>query len=392
MDNIYMYVPTKIYFGKDQIQNLPDIVNQFGKKVLLVYGGGSIKKSGLYDTITGLLNENNIEFKELSGVEPNPRITSVREGVKICRENGLDLVLGVGGGSVFDCSKAIAAAVAYDGDAWDLVTAKAPVTKVLPVVVVSTLAATGSEMDTSAVISDIDLKAKLGFSHADMRPRAAILDPTYTMTVPPYHTAAGTADIIAHVFEYYFNNTPSAYWQNRMQEAFLKTCFEYGHKAYNNPNDYEARANLLLASAWALTGIIGKGFPIMWTTHMIEHELSAYYDITHGVGLAILIPPWLRFCARYEHTMPKFQEYAKNIWNIDIDSMTPAEAAELSIQKTEEYFAAMNLPKTLGELGITDEYFEEMAKNIMDHVGPAMKNCFVALDVPEIVEILNMSL
>ncbi len=394
MNNITMCVPTKILFGKGQLQNLPEPMAAYGKKVLFVYGGGSIKRTGLYDQVTAMLQNNGFTFWELPGVQPNPKVDLVRKGIAMCREHGIEVVLAVGGGSCFDCGKAIAAGVNYDGDVWDFAVGKANPgsVKVLPVVVVTTIAATGSEMDTSAVISNPETNEKLGFSTADMRPRIAVLDPENLFTLPRNQTAAGVTDIISHVFEYYFNNDPTAYYQNRHCEAMLKTAFHYGHIAYDEPENYNARANLLLTSVWALTGVIGKGFDIMWSSHMIEHEVSAYYDITHGVGLAVITIPWLRYCAQFESTMPKFREYAVNVWGVDPEGKTDKQLAEIGIEKTAEYLKYMDMPSRFSQIEgveITDEHFGEMADHIMNTFGAAMNNCFVPLNRANIVEILN---
>ena len=251
MENFTYTIPTTIYFGKGQVKQIGDIVSQYGKRVLLVYGGGSIKRNGIYDDVTAIFKENGITYFELAGVEPNPRITTVRKGVEICRKENIEVVLPIGGGSTIDCAKVIAAATSYSGDAWDIVLDPSKVVSVLPIVSILTLAATGSEMDTFAVISDMDSNDKIGTSHEDMRPKASILDPTYTFSVPAYQTAAGTADIMSHIMECYFSNV-QGYMQDRMAEGLLKTCIEFGVKAIAKPDDYEARANLMWASSCLL--------------------------------------------------------------------------------------------------------------------------------------------
>ena len=285
MNNFTYSIPTTVFFGKGQVENLPGAIKQYGKKVLMVYGGGSIKKMGLYDKIVSLFKENGIEWVELNGVEPNPRVTSVNKGVQLCRENGVEAVLAVGGGSTIDCSKVIAASVAYPGDAWDIVIGKAEITKVLPVFSVLTLSATGSEMDPTAVISNMETNDKEAVANPGMLPKASVLDPSYTFSVSKYQTAAGTADIMSHIFEVYFSRVKDAYMQDRMAEALLKTCIKYGIIAVNEPDNYEARANLMWTSSWAINGLLTMGKEVAWTVHGIEHELSAYYDITHGTWI-----------------------------------------------------------------------------------------------------------
>ena len=360
MENFNYSIPTKVFFGKDQINVLGSQIKAYGTKVLLVYGGGSIKKSGLYNKVTEILNKENISFWELSGVEPNPRITTVRRGVEICRKNSVDLVLPIGGGSTIDCAKAIAAAVNYEGDAWDIVTNPGKIKKVLPIASILTLAATGSEMDFFSVISNQDINEKLGTGHPDMAPKFSILDPTYTFSVPASQTAAGTADIMSHVFETYFNNTPGVFLQNRMAEAILKTCIKYGNIAVAEPENYEARANLMWASSLAINGLLSYGKDAQWSVHPMEHELSAFYDITHGVGLAILTPHWMKYVLN-DTTLHSFVEYGVNVWGIDENEDKYA-IANKAIQKTSEHFASLGIPARLRDVGIKEEKLELMAK------------------------------
>ncbi|MBU3180319.1 iron-containing alcohol dehydrogenase [Clostridium psychrophilum] len=360
MLNFDYSIPTKIFFGKGKISVLPREIKEYGSKVLLVYGGGSIKKNGIYSDIIDKLKKNSIEFWELSGVEPNPRITTVRKGVEICRKNKIDLVLAVGGGSSIDCSKVIAAAYYYEGDAWDIVKDPSKIYRVLPIATVLTLAATGSEMDTFAVITDIDINEKLGTGHPDMAPKFSILDPTYTFSVPQKQTASGTADIMSHTFEAYFSSTKEAFLQDRMAEAILKTCIKYGKKAMDEPKDYEARSNLMWASSLAINGLLSFGKDKNWVAHPMEHELSAYYDITHGVGLAILTPHWMKYILD-DSTVDKFVEFGVNVWDIEkgTDKYAIANAA---IDKTREYFVLLGIPTKLSEVGIGEDKLEEMAK------------------------------
>lgn len=360
MENFIHNIPTKVFFGKDQINVLGNQIKVYGSKVLLVYGGGSIKKSGLYDKVTEILNKEEIRFWELPGVEPNPRITTVRIGVQICRENSIDLVLPIGGGSSIDCAKAIAAAVYYEGDAWDIVTNATKIKKVLPIASILTLSATGSEMNFFSVISNMDTNEKLGTGHPDMAPKFSILDPTYTFTVPANQTAAGTADIMSHVFETYFNNTEGVFLQNRLAEAILKTCIKYGEIAIKEPENYEARANLMWASSLAINGLISNGKNPKWSVHPMEHELSAFYDITHGVGLAILTPHWMKYVLN-DTTLHSFVEYGVNVWVID-EKEERYVIANKAIEKTSKYFISLGIPDKLRDLGIEEDKLEEMAK------------------------------
>lgn len=360
MLNFNYNIPTKVFLGKGQIEVLGDQIKQYGSKVLLVYGGGSIKRNGIYDKVIDIFKNNNILFWELSGVEPNPRITSVREGVKICKENNIDLILAVGGGSTIDCSKIIGAGSHYDGDPWDFLIGKAKVDKVLPIASILTLSATGSEMDSGAVISNLETQEKLSVAHPGMFPKFSILDPTYTFTVPANQTAAGTADIMSHVFEVYFNKTEGAYLQSRMAEAVLKTCIKYGPIAYREPENYEARANLMWSSSLAINGLLTYGKKTMWSVHPMEHELSAYYDITHGVGLAILTPNWMKYVLD-DSTVDYFVDYGVNVWAINPEE-DKFQIAHKAIEKTKEFFKSLGIPSTLREVGINEEKLELMAK------------------------------
>jgi alcohol dehydrogenase YqhD (iron-dependent ADH family) len=387
MENFMYHIPTQVFFGKGQISNLADSIKAHGSRVLLVYGGGSIKKNGLYDTIIGILNKNEIEYRELSGVDPNPRVTSVEDGVNLCRENKLDLVVPVGGGSVIDCAKMIAAGtLCGSDDIWGLVTGKVPIKQVLPVITVLTLAGTGSEMDTSAIITNLETREKTGPASPGMRPKVSIMDPEYTFTVSKYQTAAGTADIMSHVMEVYFNNNRGAFLQSRFAEAVLKTCVQYGHRAYNNPDDYEARANLMWAGSWAINGLLTKGSPVGWSVHAMEHELSAYYDITHGVGLAILIPHWLRYMLHEENAW-KYVEYGVSVWDID-GKLHPMEIANEAIDSTARYFKKMGLPATLSEVGINESKFDLMAEK----AGSNLKKAFVPMGKDDVKTIYQRAL
>lgn len=387
MINFNYAIPTKIFFGKNQIEVLGREIKNYGSRVLLVYGGGSIKKIGLYTKVVEILKSNNISFCELSGVEPNPRITSVRKGVKLCRENNVDLILAVGGGSTIDCSKVIAAGVFYEGDAWDIVVNPRNITKVVPIASILTLSATGSEMDAGAVITNLKTNEKLGTGHPNMAPKFSILDPGYTFTVPAKQTAAGTADIMSHIFEVYFNNTKEAYLQNRLAEALLKTCINYARKAMDDPENYEARANLMWASSLAINGLLSYGIDTKWSVHPMEHELSAYYDITHGVGLAILTPHWMKYSLN-DSTLDKFVEYGVNVWGLDPHE-DKRKIADGAIEKTKQFFASLDIPATLREVGIGEEKLEEMAKQA---VRRGTLGNFRPLDEQDVLNIFKAAL
>lgn len=386
MQNFYYNIPTKVYFGKGQIENLGAAMKAVSESVLLVYGGGSIKKNGLYDKVIAQLAKNGIRYCELSGVEPNPRIESVREGVRICRENELKAVLAVGGGSTIDCAKIIASGCCYDGDPWDQVVDNSKITEALPVAAVLTLAATGSEMDGFAVISDLSKNEKWGSGNELTKPVFSIMDPEYTYTVPPRQTAAGTADIMSHTFENYFTSEKGAYLQARFCEGVLKTCIRYAPEAMEKPDSYEARANLMWASSMAINGICSYGENTAWAVHPMEHELSAFYDITHGVGLAILTPYWMEYVLNDE-TMWRFVEYGKNVWGIT--DGTDEEIARAAIEKTKEFFASLGLPSKLSEIGIDDEHFDIMAEKA---AAGGLEYGFIPLYKDDVIKIFRNAL
>ena len=379
-------MPTEIFFGRNQIEVLAKQLKKEGtKSVLLAYGHGSIKRSGLYDKIVSILNENSVKITELPGIDPNPRITSVAKGAELCRENKVDLIIAAGAGSVIDCCKAIAAARYYNGDPWDFFIRKTSVKKALPICAILTLAATGSEMNGGCVLTNEETQEKLPMGSVRLKPKFSILDPTYTFTLPKNQTAAGIADITSHVFEQYFSY-PEASLQDHMSEAVLKTVIENAPIVLEEPENYDARANIMWAGTVALNGLLELGKDGDWATHMIEHELSAKCDITHGVGLAILTPSWMKKVIDKENCA-KFAAYGRNVWGItEKDDM---KAGLKAIEKTADFFKSLGLPQKLSEIGIDDSKFEEMAAS-------ALKNSrigtFKELNKKDIVEIYRMSL
>lgn len=385
MNNFYFHLPTKVYFGKGQIKKLPEILSRLGKKALLVYGGGSIKRSGLYDEVLSLCKQSGTELFELSGIDPNPRVESVREGAKICKENDIDIVLAAGGGSTIDCAKMIAAAAKSEEDAWELVIHQDKIKDALPIVDILTLSATGSEMDPFAVISNMKENMKIGVTSELFKPKASIMDPSYTCSVPKNQTAAGTADIMSHIFENYFSNVNEGFMQSRMAEALLKTCIKYGPIAYNDPENYEARANLMWASSWAINGLLSAGNEVEWCVHPMEHELSAFYDITHGVGLAILTPRWMEYVLN-ENTLDKFVEYGINVWGIAPDK-EKEEIAKEAIKNTYDFFKGLDIPMTLKEVGIDETHLEEMAEKVGE-----IKGAYKPLNKEDMLNIYKMCL
>lgn len=382
MYNFTLQIPTRIHFGKGTISFLSEL-KDYGKKVLVVYGGGSIKKNGIYDKAMEILKEADLEVFELSGVEPNPRIESVYQGVEICKSENIDMVLAIGGGSTVDCSKVIAAGAKYDGDAWDLVLDGSKVEAALPIFDVLTLSATGTEMDAFAVISDLSKNEKWGTGSPYMVPTMSILDPEYTYSVSKKQTAAGTADMMSHTMENYFS-MENADCQKYMAEGLLRTMIKNGPIALNDPTNYDARANLMWAGTHAINGVVGAGCSPAWCVHPIEHELSAFYDITHGEGLAILTPAWMEHILN-DDTLDMFVDFAKNVWGLTGDDDYALAHAGIDALK-KFFFETMEIPANLRAVGITDDKnFEIMAQKACD----GCKGSYVPLSKEDIIEIFK---
>ncbi len=386
MKNFVYDIPTKVYFGENQLTgNLSNELKKYGSKVLLVYGGGSIKKIGLYDKIIAELKNSDLKLFELPGIEPNPRHTSVNDGAKICKTEDIDVILAVGGGSVIDASKFIAAGKYYDGDTWDFLTGKADIKAALPIVNILTLAATGSEMDAGGVITNLDTKEKLGRIDPHLQPKVAFLDPTNTYTVSRYQTACGSADILSHIIETYFAREPGLFMLDTVMEGLMKTVIKYTPIALSQPNNYEARANLMWTSSWAINGFVRADKPHAWSCHPLEHELSAFYDITHGLGLAILTPRWMKYVLN-EKTVDKFYRFGVNVFDID-KRESKTDVANQAIKLLEEFlYNDLGLTDNLTKLNISDEYFETMAERI------GTLNGFADLDKNDIINIYEMCL
>lgn len=361
MKNFHYHMPVDLFFGEGQISQLANQLQRFGNRVLLVYGGGSIKRNGIYQKIMDIFAAEHISFWELSGVEPNPRLETVIRGVELCRAHHIDLILAVGGGSSIDCAKVVAGSVHYDGNPWDIVLDSTLCQNVLPIGVILTIAATGSEMDPMAVITNTEQNLKYGVGHPDFIPRFSILDPTYTYSVPAAQTAAGTADMMSHVFESYFTLHDGAFLINRLAEGILQTCIHYGPIAVKEPENYEARANLMWASSLAINGLLKNGKDCPWSVHAMEHALSAYFDVTHGTGLAILTPAWMKYILD-DSTAQMFAEYGWNVWHLE-RSWDAVKTANAAIEKTREFFISLGIPATLRELNIPESMLETMAKS-----------------------------
>ncbi len=363
MNKFTFYNPTKLIFGKGQVEQLKELVPQYGKKVLLVYGGGSIKKSGLYDQVTAVLKDIDAEVFELAGVEPNPRLTTVRRGVDICKEEGIDFLLAVGGGSVIDCTKAIAAGAKYDGDAWDLVTKKAFASEALPFGTVLTLAATGSEMNAGSVITNWETNEKYGWGSPVTFPQFSILDPENIFTVPKNHTIYGMVDMMSHVFEQYFHNATNTPLQDRMCESVLKVVIETAPKLINDLENYELRETILYSGTIALNGMLQMGYNGDWGSHNIEHAVSAVYDIPHAGGLAILFPNWMKHNLNVNPA--RFAQLAERVWNVDPEGKTQEEVALEGIEKLREFWSNIGAPSRLADYDIDDSKLDLIADKAM---------------------------
>lgn len=388
MNPFGFYNPTRLVFGKDTVAQLGSHVKQYGTSVLLVYGGGSIKKTGLYDKVLEQLHTIGATVHELAGVEPNPRLTTVHRGVELCRRHGVTFILAVGGGSVIDCAKAVAVGVPYEGDMWDFCMHRAKIASALPLGTVLTLSATGSEMNGGAVITNWEEKQKRSFGSIYSYPQFSILDPALTFTVPADQTANGIVDIMSHVFEQYFSQTTDTPLQERLCESILQTVIENGPIAIREPNNYAARANLMLCGTYALNGgMISVGMQNDWASHGIEHEISAIYDIAHGAGLAIVFPNWMKYV--YRERVDRFVQFAQRVWGIDRAGRSDDEVALAGIQATRDFFTSIGAPATLRDVGIDAEHLDRMAEEAV-RFGPL--GSFKKLERQDVRAILESSL
>lgn len=364
MNDFIYHNPDKVYFGKNQLIHLGEEILKLGKKVLLVYGGGSIKKNGLYDNIVKIAKDSGIELFELSGVEPNPRHTTVNKGAAICKKENIDVVLAAGGGSTIDCAKGIAAAaLTKNGDVWPLVSNGVWVTEALPVIAILTNAATGSEMDGWAVISNMNTNEKIGLGGSALIPRVAFENPEYSYTLPSYQTACGAFDIFNHVLDnFYLAGDATFDLILEMQEAVMRTVVKWAPIAMKEPKNYEARANLMWASSMALNTILDAGTVHGCACHLMEHELSAYYDITHGHGLAIVTPRWLTYILD-ESTAPAIYRFGVKVFGIE-EGLNTMDGAKKAIDALSDFcFKTLDLPSRLSDLKIDSTHFKAMAEH-----------------------------
>lgn len=359
MDNFSFYAPTYFSFGKGTETQAGSLVKRFGgSRVLIHYGGGSVIRSGLLDRVKKSLDEEKISYIELGGVKPNPRSGLVYEGISICRKENIDFILAVGGGSTIDSAKAIAAGTVYDGDFWDFYEGK-PVTDALPVGTILTIAAAGSEGSPDSVITKEDGMIKRGASGEAYRPKFSILNPALTQTLSPYQTACGVTDIIAHLYERYLTNTKNVETTDRMIEALMLAMIHEAPKVIENPDDYDARANIMWAGMMAHNNSCGVGRTQDWTSHAVEHELSALYDCAHGAGLAVTMPAVFRYTMK--HDVTRFVKAATRVWGCQMDFEHPEVTAKAGIDALQNFLISLGMPKNFAELGAKEEDIEKLA-------------------------------
>jgi len=387
MNAFSFYNPVKLIFGKGQLQAAKKELPKFGKKVLLVYGGGSIKKNGLYDEVIQMLSDADLEVFELSGVEPNPRISTARKGIEICKKEGIEMILAVGGGSVIDCAKLIACGAKYDGDAWDFVSRKAQPKEALPFGTVLTIAATGSEMNAGSVITNEETQEKYGWGSPLSFPQFSILDPSYTLSVPENHTVYGIVDMMSHIFEQYFNDATNTPVQDRMCEGVLKAVIETAPKLIEDLQSYEHRETILFAGTMALNKFLEMGYRGDWGSHNIEHAVSAVYDIPHAGGLAILFPQWMRHNVKVNPG--RFAQMAVRVFDVDATGKSETDIAYEGIDRLVAFWTSLGAPTRLDYYDIDDSKIDVMVEKAM--VYGEFGN-FAKLKDEDVKEILQASL
>ncbi len=388
MDNFEFFTPTKIYFGSDVENEVGEIVKKRGyRRILLHYGGGSAKRSGLLDKIKHQLKEHGVEYRDLGGVEPNPKLELVREGIDLVQKEKLEFILAVGGGSVIDSSKAIATGAASDEDVWAIVLRAQPVQSALPVGCVLTLAAAGSEMSASAVITNGNLKRSLKGDR--IRPQLAFMNPKLTFTVSKYQTGCGIVDIMMHTLERYFTEAKDCDLTDRLSEGLLLAVKKAGKTAIENPIDYEARATLMWASSLSHNNLMGCGKTFYFPAHKLEHDVSGVFDsVSHGAGLSVLFPAWAKYV--YRHDVRKFAQFAVRVMNVEMDYAHPAKTALAGIEALQEYFRSLGMPATLRELGIMEKDYEKIVDLTTDG-GKKSLVSYVPLDKAAILEIYHLA-
>jgi len=388
MENFVFQNRTKIIFGRGAEAQAGEQVRGYTKKVLLHYGGGSVKKTGLYDTVVKSLKSAGVDFVELGGVQPNPRLSLVKDGIDICRKNGIPFILAVGGGSAIDSAKAIAAGVPYKGDVWDFYSGKAVPQEALDVATVLTIPAAGSESSPSSVITNSDGDLKRGLTNEIIRPVFSILNPELTFTLPAYQTACGAADIMAHIMERYFTTTANADFTDRLCEATMKAIIHNVPLCLKDPQNYDARAEVMWAGAVAHNDILGTGRNQDWASHGIEHEISGIYDVAHGAGLAAVFPAWMKYV--YKSNINRFVQFASRVWNVEIDFHNQEQTALAGIAALENFLVSIGMPVRLKDMNIKGDRLEEMADKATGK-GSHTIGGFVKLNRNDVLEILRLA-
>jgi alcohol dehydrogenase YqhD (iron-dependent ADH family) len=384
MENFVFQNKSFFIFGGDTENLVGGETAAYAKKVLLHYGGGSIKKSGLYDRVAASLKKAGVEFVPLGGAQPNPRLSLVKEGIDICREHDIKFILAVGGGSAIDSAKAMAVGVPYGGDVWDFYTGKAAPTAAIDVATVLTIPAAGSEASPSSVITNADGDLKRGLTNELIRPVFSILNPELTFTLPAYQTACGAADIMAHIMERYFTTTPSADFTDRLCEATMRAVINNAPICVSDPKNYDARAEVMWAGCVAHNDILGTGRNQDWASHQIEHEISGIYDVAHGAGLAVVFPAWMKY-VHMRGNIKRFVQFASRVWGVDIDFRDREKNALAGIAALEKFFVSIGLPIRLKDMNIKADRLEEMANKCGSAGG------FVRLDKNDVLEILKLA-
>ena len=367
--NFIYHNPTKVYFGNGSLVHLREELPKYGSRVLLVCGGESIQKSGLFDQISEEIAAAGLTGYSFAGVKPNPEIQDIRAGIELCRKEKLDLIIAAGGGSVIDAAKAIAGGTPYQADPWELIKSRAQIPAALPLIAIPTMASTGSEMNACCVITNPKTREKYGWTAEALRPKISFLCPAFTYTVPAFQTAAGSADILSHLMEVYFNQSKGFEATDGFIEAMMRSVIHYAPIAMADGNIEEARANLLWTASWAINNYIDRGHHVAWICHGIEHELSAIYGITHGLGLSILTPAFLTYVLN-EDTAPKIAQFAVNVMGVKPKGRTDIAIAKKGIKKLAKFFKKdLGLAARLSDLGIDDIHFSEMAEKTIAWKG-----------------------
>jgi len=360
MLNFDFYSPARIVFGKDTETQIGELLKPYASKILIHYGGGSIKKSGLYDRVTESLSKAGVSYVELGGVVPNPRLSLVHEGIALCKKENIELILAVGGGSAIDSAKAIAMGVYYDGDVWDIFDQKKAIEKAVPIATILTIPAAGSESSGDTVVTYEEKQLKFGYGSPRLRPVVSIINPELFFTLPDEQLGYGVADMMSHVFERYFTNTVNTDLTDGLCEVTLKTLMKNAVLAYDNMQDYNAWAELGFAGTVAHNGLVGMGREQDWACHMIEHELSAIYDVAHGAGLAVVTPGWMQYV--YKENINMFVQFAVNVMGVEGSFRDPDAIVQEGISRLRDFFSRIGLETTLSGIGIGEDRLEEMAK------------------------------